>query len=122
MNTYTCARPLCGLTITLAAAVEQNLRDSHETFYCPAGHSQSFAGKSKLEKRAEEAERMRDRFRESWSEALDQVAELRVEARTCPFCSLRLRTKRRMVEHLADEHGASRKVRALIPSRTGDAS
>lgn len=35
----------------------RHLRESHEIFYCPSGHSQWFAGKTEKEKRIEELEK-----------------------------------------------------------------
>lgn len=40
----------CCIGFTLSDAHEQRLRDSHNTFYCPNGHSQVFKGKPDSQK------------------------------------------------------------------------
>ena len=37
----------CGTLFALSATMEQELRRNHETFYCPAGHPQHYAVKSR---------------------------------------------------------------------------
>jgi len=44
-----CPTSKCGGQWLPSDKVDQ-LRDSHETFYCPSGHSQWFKGKSEVEK------------------------------------------------------------------------
>lgn len=50
----------CDMTFAITASFETRRREDHQTFYCPAGHSQSYRGKSATERarqRADELER-----------------------------------------------------------------
>jgi len=51
MKDITC--PKCGIVFAITAVHDSNLRECHNTFYCPAGHPQSYVGKT-------EAERLRE--------------------------------------------------------------
>ena len=66
-NCYSCGTPF-GVEKQLMA----NLRENHNTFYCPNGHAQSYVGKS-------EAEKLREQLsREQTSLAIER--NLRLEA------------------------------------------
>jgi hypothetical protein len=84
----------CGLTYGVPETYKTNLRESHQTFYCPNGHSQWFPGKS-------EAEKLRDELKRKEQELSDRVIEKisvqnqldeanrklkRVHKGTCPCC------------------------------------
>lgn len=43
----------CGIPFALSKDKVGRLRSTHESFYCPVGHSQSFAGKTETERRLE---------------------------------------------------------------------
>jgi len=95
----------CGVPIGIDRETEATLRQTGATFYCHAGHPQSF--KTKPDARDREIESLKRTVR--WQgEALDEVyaerEELRVERRTCPVCGERRRTRRTMLRHLEDEH------------------
>lgn len=97
-RTFTCATQGCQSTIHLHHDIEAKLRRTHETFYCPAGHSNYFA-----------------RFREMWHEALESREDWKIRAKTCPFgCGFRVLHKRlpesieaALAFHLVEEHGAT---------------
>jgi hypothetical protein len=55
MEITTCC--VCGVQFGMPAYLDKKLRETHKSFYCPNGHSQSYTGKSEAEKRAERAER-----------------------------------------------------------------
>ncbi len=40
----------CGIAFLISDAYDDRLRKNHKTFYCPTGHSQSYAGKTEAEK------------------------------------------------------------------------
>lgn len=44
----------CGTMFAMTNDLDQNRQRSHTTFYCPNGHGQVYAGKSREEKLAEE--------------------------------------------------------------------
>lgn len=113
-RTFTCAERGCQSTIHLHHDVEAKLRRSHETFYCPAGHSNYFPGKTDEEKKLKAAEDRVERFRELWHEAIDQRDDWKMQARTCPLgCGYRVLRKYKpenvvatLAFHLIEEHGA----------------
>lgn len=52
MSLVECA--VCHIPFTMSADLNSKLRRCHNTFYCPVGHTQSYTGKSDLEKMREE--------------------------------------------------------------------
>lgn len=40
----------CGMPFGIPKSIDDNLRRTHETFYCPSGHGQCYCGKSNEEK------------------------------------------------------------------------
>src|SRR5262245_50137492 len=60
----TCAT--CGTAICLGEAQERDLRRSHQSFFCPMGHSNYYPGKTEDQRRIEQLEARVDRFRELW--------------------------------------------------------
>jgi hypothetical protein len=52
----TCARSSCGVTFGLAKHHHTALRDSHNSFYCPNGHMQSYPQETVEEKLKRELE------------------------------------------------------------------
>lgn len=90
--TINCATKGCFAIITLHPQEEDRLRRTHETFYCPAGHSNYFAGKTKTEKRVEQLEReitaaneVRDRLIAQRDVCNDLVGDLRHGMQVCPL-------------------------------------
>lgn len=122
-RTYACANKGCQSVIHLHHDVEEKLRRTHETFYCPAGHSNYFPGATDEEKKITALERLRDRFRELWHEAVDEREDWKLLAKCCPFeCGFRvLRVWKpesitvRMQQHLIEAHGAQ--VESLLLER-----
>jgi hypothetical protein len=53
--------PACGMPFGITTRFETQRRDDHTTFYCPAGHGQSFRGKSALEQERDRLKASRDR-------------------------------------------------------------
>ena len=62
-RTFTCCHEGCGQVICFDPGVEERLRRTHEWWYCPAGHSQHFSGKTEQEKTIE-----RLRRQHAWAE------------------------------------------------------
>lgn len=129
-NQIACCHQGCYAIITLHPDDEARLRRTHESFYCPAGHSQSFRGKTKDQKRIEQLEHHRDSLREDLNEAykrFDVLHHALVEGvQVCPLgCGwhgarrLPSHPTRRdlgrfydrvyadLRDHLWDEHGAT---------------
>jgi hypothetical protein len=126
---FTCASKGCQGTIHLHHDVEAKLRRTHETFYCPAGHSNYFPGKTDEQKRIDSLERTRDRFRDLWEDALDERDEWKLRAKSCPFdCGYRVLRKSKpeniqyaLAMHLVDEHGAGFPAEVLARAEARDA-
>jgi hypothetical protein len=141
----TCAN--CGAAIALHRDHEAHLRRTHESFYCPAGHSNYFPGKSKAEKEIERLnrqlqtdERMLADWRDRWEKASWDRKSLAVAVQVCPLgCghtgTRRLpwqpddedmhrfldRVGRDLTEHLTACHNATVRPQRLLTERTGDA-
>lgn len=135
-----CCAKGCYAVITLHPDDERQLRRTHETFYCPAGHGQSFTGKTEEEKRADKWERIARDWQDQATERIETVQALRDGLRVCPFgCGWH--SNRRlpwrpdesdiarffdrvwfdMAEHLQRHHGAAPTTRKQIPAKTGEA-
>jgi len=50
MTTICCYKEDCGVSFAIPERLEEELRRTHASFYCPHGHSQAFVVKSKEEK------------------------------------------------------------------------
>jgi hypothetical protein len=48
----------CGVLFGIPNRMQKRLRESHDSFYCPNGHSQSYVGKSEATKARERAEQL----------------------------------------------------------------
>lgn len=114
LKTETCCA--CGMLFAMPTRFERAMRDSGQSFYCPAGHPQ-FYGSSTLEKRLEraEAETRRERERADRAKREAHRAEMsrraykgmltktkkRVAAGVCPCCN---RTFQNLARHMAGQH------------------
>lgn len=113
-RTFACASKGCQATIHLHHDIEERLRRTHETFYCPAGHSNYFPAATAKEKKISNLERLVESWRERWREVCEEREDWKLQARTCPFgCGFRVLRKRTsesieaaLVFHLVEEHGA----------------
>ena len=75
MVDITCAE--CGIVFAVTSTHDYNLRQCHNTFYCPSGHPQSYVAKNEAEKLREkvsEQERSLKWFRD---EEAKRAAEYR---------------------------------------------
>lgn len=110
----------CGMSFAFPAQIVQRFWRSHETFYCPAGHGQHFAGESDVEKlkrqlkaterlaqieqeRRQDAERAakhaEDRRRAT--AAAHTRTKNRIAAGVCPCCN---RSFENLRHHMATQH------------------
>lgn len=78
----------CGIDFCLPRAREQQLRESHQWFYCPNGHQQYFPQKTKQEKRIEILERHKALYIEDsarrYAEYKERTMEFAEGLRECP--------------------------------------
>lgn len=112
-NEFACPTKGCGHIVCLTETLEERLRRTHETFYCPAGHRMSFTGQTDAERTIA---KLRESLRTAWRTAGDRALE-RNEARErlklCPLrCGFQSRKRtpgtihRDILWHLVGEHGA----------------
>jgi hypothetical protein len=118
LTTLECAN--CKMTFAITERFEADRRHDHKTFYCPAGHSNFYGGKTQEEKLAEELSRERQRKAEledevAWqrdqrnaaerraSAARGQITRLknRAAAGVCPCCN---RSFVALAKHMATKH------------------
>lgn len=84
----------CGVVFAITPDRQEQLRQSHDTFYCPNGHPRHYPGKTKTEKRIEALEAMNARTGRRLGN-LHQIAyELLAELRGCPVPGCDWRTRR----------------------------
>ena len=96
LNLVECGR--CGAAIALSKQMERTFRDTHQNFYCPAGHSQHYPAKTATDRLADElkaSEWKRERDQDKIADLLKKLYELseenkRIErqarASVCPEC------------------------------------
>ena len=71
----------CHVLFAITEGMQQKLRNTHDWFYCPNGHSQHYTGKS-------EKDKLREIERQLASRHLTRAKKKigRVEKGTCPHC------------------------------------
>jgi hypothetical protein len=79
---------------------ERKYRNTHESFTCPAGHSQYFSGQTEQEKKIEQLERRAKDWRKNWQREYERAEDLRLALRTCPLCGVILRAPSSVERHL----------------------
>lgn len=115
LATIECCR--CGITFGVPELFERTRRNDHQLFYCPAGHSQYFSGKSEAEKLRDilEAERQSYARAREFAEnrlryakydiaaAKGKLTKLknRIANGVCPCCG---RTFVQLQRHISNKH------------------
>lgn len=78
--TETCCS--CNVVFAMTDEMTKRLRQSHDTFYCPAGHGQRYLGKSDVEKERERADRAETQLRYARSRAQHLGDQLQATSRS----------------------------------------
>lgn len=111
LNSITCCE--CGMLFAMHNEFKRKRLEDHKSFYCPAGHSQYFTGKSEAEKLREELEQKAQQLMlaktrsASIERQCDQVRKTyhrmreRVKNGVCPCCS---RTFQNLMNHIKTKH------------------
>ncbi len=111
LHAVTCFK--CGIVFGLNATQRENLINSHDAFFCPAGHSQAYVGETDAEKLRKQlvATEQRLKFARDDRDAADrrsaaargQVTKLknRAHAGVCIRCN---RTFENVARHMATKH------------------
>ena len=134
----------CGAPIMLHASHEEKLRASHDSFYCPAGHSNYFPGKTKVEKERDDlkrqlarSEQMLDDWRDRWESVYSTRSTLATAVQVCPLGCGHVGRRRLpwqpnnedvhrfldrvgsdLTAHLTTAHNATVKAQRLLTERT----
>lgn len=100
-----CATASCGYSpFPMDAQFVARARETHESFYCPAGHSLSWQVESKMErKHREEIEQLKRQI-ESWASGYEREHD---ESRRCPWPTCRVyvyASRDSMYEHMRRTH------------------
>ena len=117
---YTCCCKECDAIIILPDDVNKRFRDSHDSFYCYRGHSQSFSDKSTEEELKDELAREKRKTQEARDSATNEreradhlgrsrdvykgklkATKNRIKNGVCPCCK---RTFSDLHEHMMDKH------------------
>ncbi len=99
----------CFIDFAMPAEFVARRKNDHETWYCPAGHAQSWTGKSDADKLKDEqaarfaAERAQREAEDAAAKAQAKLSKLkhRVDRGVCPHCT---RTFKNMAKHIACKH------------------
>lgn len=107
-----CCHEGCGEIIVVHKAVANRWRETHEWFYCPAGHRQHFTGKTEAERVREELQEKIDRLERWLDSAQEWHEETREEFATCPYplcpqSDYQYASRQNLGRHLAKYHGGS---------------
>lgn len=103
----------CGMPFAMTKGFYDRRRNDHKSFYCPAGHSQHYTGKSEAQRlkdklaakqeqltaqnsRAARLEREKEKLSRNYKKMRD-----RVKNGVCPCCN---RTFRNLLNHMRTEH------------------
>lgn len=108
----------CGVGFGVESSYDARLQESHQTFYCPNGHSQSYIGKTEAQRVREEMQAKIDEANRltEWQRVQRIIAEKeaakakaklkaqtkRVEAGVCIHCN---RTFKQLAAHMKCKHG-----------------
>lgn len=103
----------CGVPFAMTADFQKRRLQDHDSFYCPAGHSQYYPGKTDTQKLREllEKEEKRRRWAESQNHRLTNKARAlrgvitrtknRIGNGTCPCCK---RSFQNLKRHMTTKH------------------
>lgn len=118
--TITCCHKSCHCNFAMTKMMNDEFRKSHERFYCPHGHGQSYNGESAeeklqrelnrakqnaayLESRISDEQAEKERLRHSANAFKGHVTRIkkRVGQGVCPCCN---RTFKHLAKHMAGKH------------------
>lgn len=72
----------CHVTFAIPKEWDDALQQSHATFYCPAGHGQSYTGKTAIQKAEDEAKRLRTMLSDERAYSSAQYDQLKATERS----------------------------------------
>lgn len=108
----------CGVLFGLEQSHKKQLKESHDSFYCPNGHSQGYYGETeadKLRRKLESTERsltvaknMRDFHEKSASSQKGHKTRIlnRIKKGVCPHCNRQFKNIHRHMESKHKEAGS----------------
>ena len=102
----TCARSGCGYSpFPMDEGVNQRARRTHETFHCPSGHPNHYAGESDIERLEREIRWLKQQLARTVSRG--QYDQAVAESRRCPWPTCReyvYASRQSMYEHMRRQH------------------
>jgi DNA-binding XRE family transcriptional regulator len=112
----------CGIPFAMTRDFNNRRRNDHKTFFCPAGHSQYYSGKTEAQKLRDQLERERqmreaaDARASNLQHQRNQVAKAhrkmraRVMNGVCPCCN---RTFQNLMRHMQTKHAGEITLRTI---------
>jgi hypothetical protein len=99
----------CGVKFGIPKQLQDNLRNTHNSFFCPNGHSQSYIGETDADKLRRELKRKEQELANKVRDELNARAEVdklnrklkRVHNGTCPCCK---RSFSDLQKHMRSKH------------------
>lgn len=103
----------CGVQFAITEEFENKLRESHQTFYCPNGHSRYFPQDNEAEKLRKELKRKEQELADKAIQAIAKQNELEAKIKkqgkdlkrltngVCPCCN---RTFSNLHDHMKKQH------------------
>jgi hypothetical protein len=86
--------------ICLTPEHSERMHRTHETFYCPNGHSNYFPGRTAEQKQIDSLKKQVQMWRDTAMDNSDWADYYRLQLRTCPLCGYRLRSRPSLERHL----------------------
>lgn len=116
----------CGVVFALTQFLQAQLRESHKSFFCPNGHSQSYTSESEsqrlkrmLEREQRDAASSREnlvaarRAQERAEKSLQRLKK-RTAAGVCPCCN---RTVAQLKNHMQSKHKQFLQLNGIGPAK-----
>jgi len=109
----TCCCASCGIQYAIPERRQRELRENHETFYCPNGHTQWYPQKSEAEKLRDELKRKEQELANTAIEKLQLKKELELKIKqrdkklkrlTNGVCSCCNRSFVNLHQHMKKQH------------------
>lgn len=105
---------VCGTPFGIESRLKESLRNTHAAFYCPNGHGQSYAEKSKAEILQDEVTRLKAKQDQLNQSLIDKDKEIkkvtrRIKNGVCPCCN---RTFINLGRHMKTKHPSFKETKS----------
>ncbi len=108
VNTGQCPNGTCRNDTWVTREQYDRLRKSGQTFYCLAGHQQSYTPQKEINAKARRLREAEEQAAEARAAQEAALKAMRKAERTCtwPTCGAVLRSPKMLRQHMVDQHGA----------------